>query len=241
MACDRTPYVYRIVSIYGEIYIGSRTAKKCDPREFWVTYFTSSKVVRSLIDKFGYDYFNIEHIEIFNTTEDAYRTEQKRIKDIWGSEKLLNRHFQDDDKDIWLTTSLPAERNPMFGRTGDKHPLYGKVGAMKGKTGKEHPMFGRRFPGMNAGEKNYWYGKSSPMKGCVPWENPSAIKYGTVKMWLSADTAFCFWKEHNVGYSKLSQATNISEGVCSSMIARFKAGWNPLEDLDWIIFKRKQG
>lgn len=89
MACDRTPYVYRIVSIYGEIYIGSRTAKKCDPREFWVTYFTSSKVVHSLIDKFGYDYFNIEHIEIFNTTEDAYRTEQKRIKDIWDQKNYL--------------------------------------------------------------------------------------------------------------------------------------------------------
>ncbi|UGO47114.1 putative endonuclease [Shigella phage ChubbyThor] len=235
MVHDRIPYVYRVVTKDGKVYIGSRTAKKCDPKEFWVTYFTSSKIVQRMIKEFGDEYFSVDHLEVFSTVGEAYRVEQERIKALWGTPGLLNRHFQDNDKDIWLTTSLPAEKNPMFGKRGELHHGYGKPGPLKGRKGKEHPMFGKRFPGMNGGERNYWFGKSSPMKGCHPWDNPSTIKYGSREQWKFADSAFECWKAGH-GYYRIHKGLGIKIGVSQAMVNKFKSGWNPYEDEAWNNF-----
>ncbi|EBS2632388.1 hypothetical protein DRX00_11535 [Salmonella enterica subsp. enterica serovar Gatuni] len=235
MALDRVPYVYRIITADGKVYIGSRTAKKCDPKEFWVTYFTSSKIVKELIEKFGESHFSVEHIEPFSSIEEAYEVEQQRIKKMWGDPLLLNQHYQDEGKGVWLTTSLPSEKNPMFGKKGKLHHGYGKPGPLKGRKGKEHPMFGKRFPGMNGGEKNYWFGKSSPMKGCHPWDNPSAIKYGTCGQWEFADTAYEYWLS-GFGYYKIHKSLGFSFTVSQTMVSKFKSGWNPYEDEAWNNF-----
>lgn len=235
MVVDRIPYVYQIATKDGKVYVGSRTAKKCDPTEFWVTYFTSSKVVQRMVKELGADHFSVEHLEVFSTVEEAYRVEQERIKTLWGTPGLLNRHFQDGGKDIWLTTSLPAEKNPMFGKKGELHHLYGKPGALKGRKGKDHPMFGRKFPGLNAGEKHPCWGKTSPMKGCLPWNNPSALKYGTTEQWKYADTAYEYWLV-GFGYYKIHRALDLSFTVSQNMVNKFKSGWNPYEDEAWNNF-----
>ena len=48
------PYVYFIINkTTGLKYIGSKYSKNCDSRDFWITYFTSSRSVKYLIKKYG--------------------------------------------------------------------------------------------------------------------------------------------------------------------------------------------
>ena len=49
-----TPYTYLIGwSKHNKWYYGRRTAKNCNPSEFWVNYFTSSKYVEEFRKQFG--------------------------------------------------------------------------------------------------------------------------------------------------------------------------------------------
>lgn len=52
------PYVYIIKNkTTGLKYVGVKYAKNADPEKFWVTYFTSSKHVKKLINMFGKEDF----------------------------------------------------------------------------------------------------------------------------------------------------------------------------------------
>lgn len=71
-----TPYVYRIKSKQGHFYYGCRYAQDCDPTDFWSTYFTSSKPVRSLIEEHGEDFFEPKIVKVCRTQEEALRIER---------------------------------------------------------------------------------------------------------------------------------------------------------------------
>lgn len=59
----RLSYVYLIRHIpSGKFYAGSRTSKKCHPSDFWVSYHTSSKIVKQIISEEGKDSFEILEI-----------------------------------------------------------------------------------------------------------------------------------------------------------------------------------
>lgn len=75
----RNPYVYRIKSRDGHFYYGCRFAVGCHPDDFWRTYFTSSKSVRTLIDEHGEDYFDTKVVFRCDTPEDALRLEGELI------------------------------------------------------------------------------------------------------------------------------------------------------------------
>ena len=48
------PYTYFIKwSLTGKCYYGVRYAKNCNPGEFWISYFTSSEVVKKYVAEFG--------------------------------------------------------------------------------------------------------------------------------------------------------------------------------------------
>ena len=56
-------YVYLIMhKNSGRVYVGSRSAKNCNPDEFWTTYFTSSKVIKKIINDEGRDSFEVLEI-----------------------------------------------------------------------------------------------------------------------------------------------------------------------------------
>jgi hypothetical protein len=70
------PYTYRIQCIpTGQYYYGVRYARKCDPTDLWVTYFTSSAEVKKLIKIHGKDNFKYEIRKVFNNNEDAIKWE----------------------------------------------------------------------------------------------------------------------------------------------------------------------
>lgn len=75
-----TPYTYLIGwSKLNKFYYGVRTAKNCNPNDFWVTYFTSSKQVKRMIKQYG----NPDIIQIrkrFKNKEDALLWESKVLR-----------------------------------------------------------------------------------------------------------------------------------------------------------------
>ena len=75
------PYTYLITHIpTDKKYYGVRFAKGCNPSDLWLTYFTSSKYVKSLIKDYGIESFNIEIRKIFNSVEKARKWETKVLK-----------------------------------------------------------------------------------------------------------------------------------------------------------------
>ena len=89
----RIPYVYLVINkTTGLAYYGSRTAENCNPREFWVTYFTSSKIIKKFIKKYGKDDFEFHIRKTFNTREEALKWELKVLKRLAvKSPKFLNQ------------------------------------------------------------------------------------------------------------------------------------------------------
>lgn len=65
-------YGYRVtLKSTGDYYIGIRTAKNCEPSDLWNTYFTSSKIIKKLIEQNGTDAFDIEILTVFEDPTDA--------------------------------------------------------------------------------------------------------------------------------------------------------------------------
>ena len=78
----RQPYTYLIrFKPKGWYYFGSRYSKDCHPNDLWVSYFTSSKVVKALIQENGVDSFEILSIVEHNTTELAREFEELVLVD----------------------------------------------------------------------------------------------------------------------------------------------------------------
>jgi hypothetical protein len=87
------PYTYRVFNkITSEYYYGVRFAKNCKPSDLFVSYFTSSKSVKNLIELHGREAFTIEIRKIFNTKEDAVSWERRVNKWTMKWSNYLNKH-----------------------------------------------------------------------------------------------------------------------------------------------------
>jgi len=88
------PYTYIIkFKLTGQVYYGVRFAKGCSPDDLWKTYFTSSKVVKSLIKEHGKEAFDYEIRKTFDTADAAREWEEKvlqRMK-VVSDDKWLNK------------------------------------------------------------------------------------------------------------------------------------------------------
>lgn len=94
---NRIPFVYFIQSkTTGLKYIGVRYAKKCHPKELWVSYFTSSTSVHKLINLYGKEDFKTKILHVFDKEEDAILRE-------WNYTKLAVKR-----KDYLNFCSFPA-------------------------------------------------------------------------------------------------------------------------------------
>ena len=160
---DRIPYTYIIKCVpEGIYYYGVRYAKNCSPSDLWVTYFTSSKYVKNLIDKYGKECFIFEIRKIFNDELSARswestvlrrmnvvtrsdfinKTDNKSISpELCGHNKgktgdLCHRYRVKNKFLSEYNSKKTGDLNHMFGRTGEAAPRYGIVG-------DKHPNFGK--------------------------------------------------------------------------------------------------
>lgn len=98
--------------VTGQVYYGSRCAKNCNPNEFWVTYFTSSKLVKSLIQQYGKESFDVE-------IRKTFADDPKKAQD-W--ERRVLRRIDAGRKSNFLNKSNGVA--PIM--SGWKNPFYGK-------------------------------------------------------------------------------------------------------------------
>lgn len=139
-----TPYTYCIKHLpSGKRYYGARWAKNCHPTDLWVTYFTSSSVIKKLIEKDGPESFTYEVRKIFNSRESALYWEQRvlcRLK-ILKNTNWFNRGYFSKDR---LKSILDEDRNRKISQS-----LTGRINgpmpqATKDKIGKANS--GRILP-----------------------------------------------------------------------------------------------
>ena len=72
------PYTYRIKClITQEYYYGVRFAKGCNPNDLWKFYFTHSKKIKQLREKYGDNCWKIEIRKIFKTATTAIKWENR--------------------------------------------------------------------------------------------------------------------------------------------------------------------
>ncbi len=87
------PYVYIIMNkTTGIKYIGSKTAKNAHPELFWVNYFTSSNIVKLMIESFGKDDFIYRILKVHKTKYDAQQHELKLLKRVTKRHDYANIH-----------------------------------------------------------------------------------------------------------------------------------------------------
>jgi hypothetical protein len=104
------PYTYLLKCIpINKFYYGVRYSKSCHPSDFWISYFTSSKIVKTLIKKYGKDAFVFEIRKQFSSANSAKQWEHRVLKKC----KVLYR------PNIWLNQTvgmsppvLLGENNP---------------------------------------------------------------------------------------------------------------------------------
>jgi hypothetical protein len=105
------PYTYLLKCLpTNQYYYGVRYAKNCNPDEFWITYFTSSKHIKSLIELYGKDSFEFQIRNTFIIRESAINWENKvlrRLKVIYRKD-FINKT---DNRAICPEAALRGSRN----------------------------------------------------------------------------------------------------------------------------------
>lgn len=106
-------YVYKIeLTSTGQYYYGSRynhvKRNRLPDQDIWIEYFTSSKLVKSLIKVHGKESFKAHVIYTSQNMDDVYWTEQDLIKDNIHDVRCLNQSYvnkKDRDK-VLLTVGM---------------------------------------------------------------------------------------------------------------------------------------
>lgn len=82
------PYTYYIFhKPTDQHYYGARWAKNSHPSDLWVSYFTSCKEVKRLIEQYGVESFYVQIRKVFDTGEEARQWEHKVLKRLKVSKR----------------------------------------------------------------------------------------------------------------------------------------------------------
>jgi len=131
-------------------------------------------------------------------------------------------------------------KSPMRGVTGEAHPNFGKslsnetrakIGVansgrrngLYGKTGDKNPFFGKRHSVETKDKLRH-----------KPWEYAKSDK----SVWASADTLYSLFCElTRKSHYTLSRMSGLEASKLFAIVQKFKSGWIPSSDLNWLAFK----
>lgn len=178
-------YVYKLTHIEsGQTYFGSRVAnvgqRKSPEEDLWIRYFTSSKVITEMVEKFGKDSFIAEILYRDTDLDEVFWTEQDYIKENINDPLCLNQHYKDRllGHKIWSThgkeppnKGLPSPQRGIKvsperlekQTVNRKGKNLGQVPWNKGQTGVYSKETLDKFIAagkQKAGDKNGFYGRS---------------------------------------------------------------------------------
>lgn len=177
-----TPYTYIIeCKPISKKYYGVRYAKGCKPDDLWKTYFTSSKIVRNLIETYGKESFEIQIDKEFETVEEAIDYEHQFIitNNLSSNPNWLNVHRRKaidfNDPVISEKLSIARKGRVTSEETKKKLSAIGKGKKLseetkrkisessKGKTISQESIDkareSKKKSGKNQGESHWTYGK----------------------------------------------------------------------------------
>ncbi len=197
------PFSYHLFHVpTGKHYYGIRYARGCAPSDLWTVYFSTSILVKQLIDEYGADSFKVEIRKTFTTPESALIWEHKVLRrlNVAGRDDWLNRHnggnkfrspshHSDATKDILRKKITGIKRSEI---TKNKH----KVNSVKREAAKKES--GWKMPTQSV-DKAVLTRKDRITKGLI---NPysaernskmSASKKGTKRHYLP-DGSFVYRK-----------------------------------------------
>lgn len=166
------PYTYLVKNITtGLAYYGVRFAKHSKPEDLWVSYFTSSKLVKDLIKQFGKSDFTFEVRRVFATAEQAIDWEQRVLRRLAvKSAKFLNMDTsQRPDLSLQCKMKTKFISNPLLGLVR-RVPYDMEVpdGWVRGNI---------HAPGTNPGRK-WYHDESGKLHHCKPEDADPAWKEG---------------------------------------------------------------
>ena len=131
-------YVYKVtLKETGEFYYGSRLLKAANKRpedDLFVKYFTSSKIIKSLIKMHGISSFTIEVLFVNNNYGEGYFFEQSIIKDNIKNPLCLNKQYFDVD-----------QNKTIFSNFGNTHSATQKEKWSKERKGVPPPNKGIKY------------------------------------------------------------------------------------------------
>jgi hypothetical protein len=93
------PFTYLLIHIpTGKRYYGVRFRKGCRPSDLWSSYFSSSKIVKQLIEQDGVDSFSFNIRKIFTNQDHALSWEQRVLKrlNVTYNDQWLNQHISSE-------------------------------------------------------------------------------------------------------------------------------------------------
>lgn len=143
-----TPYTYLLGwKDLNKFYYGVRYAKECNPQDLWVSYFTSSNVVKSFHQKHG-DPDIIEIRETFNSQQEARYYEEKVLRrlDCAGRKDFLN---------VCNGRAIPSE---LASHPGELHPMFGKKHSEDTKQKMRKPKSNQHKKSLSVSAKKRWCG-----------------------------------------------------------------------------------
>jgi len=135
-------YLYHIPT--RKHYYGIRHGKNANPETLWETYFSSSKIVKQLIQEYGVDSFRTEVRKIFNSAKEAIIWEHKVLRrlDAASREDWINRHnggtkFRGPEKQSNKTKQKIAAKIRGMKRRPETIEKYKKSAAIREKKKKD--------------------------------------------------------------------------------------------------------
>ena len=131
-------YVYKITfKLTGQFYYGSRTIKTANKRpedDLFITYFTSSKVIKSLIKEHGAHEFITDILFTSSSYNETYEFEQTLIKTNIQDPLCVNKHYFDID-----------QNKTVFSNFGNRHSSEQKEKWSKSRKGKAPSNKGKSY------------------------------------------------------------------------------------------------
>jgi len=107
-------YVYKIRHIpSGQYYFGFRKAhikvNRTPEQDFLIYYYSSSKLIRSMIKEYGINQFDCSIIYQDTNSDEAFWYEQDLIKRHWNDPLMINKQYRDrtTSKGVFLLSKRP--------------------------------------------------------------------------------------------------------------------------------------
>jgi group I intron endonuclease len=142
-----TPFTYCVTHIpSGKKYYGVRYKKNCRPQDLWEKYFTSSKIIKQLIESEGISSFYVEIRKVFTCKQKAIEWEHKvlrRLK-VCQNEKWLNKSYGKAPSTAGFVYSEASRIKMSEWQKGNKNPMYGKPHSDETKNKISSTLKGRK-------------------------------------------------------------------------------------------------